>query len=234
MTDKLLFDVTDKIATITFNNPEKLNAFTTEMLVAYRERLEECRTREDVWAIIITGAGRGFCSGGDTGRMGADTPPTPAEIKSGLWDLVQLISLKMTEIDSKENTRRGDSSAHRYLFHGNESLSCNTPFHCPPFAHIVPPFQYHGFERSGLTDLRSPLCQRAHGLIGMYKMVYFMGCVRILWPLRPGYFKPNVERALSLEEKAFVTKFHKIGFSPIVYPPINESNSIVHIESFYN
>lgn len=142
--------------------------------------------------------------------------------------------LKMTEIDSKENTRRGDSSAHRYLFHGNESLSCNTPFHCPPFAHIVPPFQYHGFERSGLTDLRSPLCQRAHGLIGMYKMVYFMGCVRILWPLRPGYFKPNVERALSLEEKAFVTKFHKIGFSPIVYPPINESNSIVHIESFYN
>ncbi|MED5360322.1 MAG: enoyl-CoA hydratase-related protein [Pseudomonadota bacterium] len=99
MTDKLLFDITDKIATITFNNPEKLNAFTMEMLVAYRERLEECRTREDVWAIIVTGAGRGFCSGGDTGRMGADTPPTPAEIKSGLWDLVQLISLKMTEID---------------------------------------------------------------------------------------------------------------------------------------
>ena len=73
MTDKLLFDITDKIATITFNNPEKLNAFTMEMLVAYRERLEECRTREDVWAIIVTGAGRGFCSGGDTGRMGADT-----------------------------------------------------------------------------------------------------------------------------------------------------------------
>ena len=94
MTDKLLFDVTDKIATITFNNPEKLNAFTTEMLEAYEQRLEECRIRDDIWAIIITGAGRGFCAGGDTGRMGADTPPTPAEIKSGLWDLVQLISLK--------------------------------------------------------------------------------------------------------------------------------------------
>ena len=99
MTDKLLFDVSDKIATITFNNPEKLNAFTAEMIDAYADRLEECRTREDVWAIIITGAGRGFCSGGDTGRMGSDAPPTPAEIKSGLWDRIQLISLKMAEID---------------------------------------------------------------------------------------------------------------------------------------
>ena len=49
MTDKLLFDVIDKIATITFNNPEKLNAFTTEMLEAYEQRLEECRTRDDIW-----------------------------------------------------------------------------------------------------------------------------------------------------------------------------------------
>ena len=99
MTDKLLFDVSDKIATITFNNPEKLNAFTVEMIEAYAEKLEECRKREDVWAIVVTGAGRGFCSGGDTGRMGADTPPTPAEIKSGLWDLIQHISLEMAKID---------------------------------------------------------------------------------------------------------------------------------------
>ena len=41
MTDKLLFDVSDKIATITFNNPEKLNAFTAEMIDAYADRLEE-------------------------------------------------------------------------------------------------------------------------------------------------------------------------------------------------
>ena len=99
MTEKLLFDVEDKIATITFNNPDKLNAFTREMLVAYVDRLEECRTRDDVWAIIITGAGRGFCSGGDTGRMGTDRPPTALETKSGLWDMVQRISLKMQDID---------------------------------------------------------------------------------------------------------------------------------------
>ncbi len=99
MTEKLLFDVADKIATITFNNPDKLNAFTTEMLGAYVDRLEESRTRDDIWAIIVTGAGRGFCAGGDTGSMGTDAPPTPLEIKSNLWDLIQRISLKIRQID---------------------------------------------------------------------------------------------------------------------------------------
>ena len=118
-------------------------------------------------------------------------------------------------------------------FAGNDSLSCGTPFHCPPFAHIVPPFHFPGHAAGGLPDKRPPLCRRAHGLIGMYKMVYFMGCVRILWPLRPGHFKPHDERTLSIEEKAFVTEFHKTGFSPTVYPPLNnETNeAIVHVES---
>ena len=99
MTDKLLFDVADRIATITYNNPDKLNAFTTEMLTAYLDRLEECRKRDDVWAVIVTANGRGFCAGGDTGQMGTDTPPTALDIKSGLWDLIQRISLKIREID---------------------------------------------------------------------------------------------------------------------------------------
>ena len=99
MTDKLLFEVSDRIATITFNNPDRLNAFTHEMLTGYLDRLEECRTREDVWAVIVTAAGRGFCAGGDTRQMGSDQPPTPLEIKSGLWDLIQKLSLKIREID---------------------------------------------------------------------------------------------------------------------------------------
>ena len=90
-----------------------------------------------------------------------------------------------------------------------------------------------GFEKGGmLPDERSPLCHSAHGLIGMYKMVYFMGCVRILWPLRPGHFKPFDEKMLSQEEKNFVTEFHTIGFSPDIYPPLqNNVSSIVHFHS---
>src|SRR5260370_10853284 len=60
------------VATVVLNRPEKLNALNVEM----RERLGEYFTRlrfdDAVRAIIVTGAGRGFCSGADVDRMGGD------------------------------------------------------------------------------------------------------------------------------------------------------------------
>lgn len=63
MTDQLLFQVDGAIATITLNRPEKLNAFTDEMIKGYVEALRECRDNDGILAIVLTGAGRGFCSG---------------------------------------------------------------------------------------------------------------------------------------------------------------------------
>ena len=65
MSEFLLFEVEDGIATLTMNRPEKLNAFTNDMLRGLVAALDECDEREDVRAVILTGAGRGFCSGGD-------------------------------------------------------------------------------------------------------------------------------------------------------------------------
>jgi hypothetical protein len=47
-----------------------------------------------------------------------------------------------------------------------------------------------------MTDLRPHLCRHINRLIGSYKVVYYMQCVRILWPLKPGEYKPvdNVQR----------------------------------------
>jgi 2-(1,2-epoxy-1,2-dihydrophenyl)acetyl-CoA isomerase len=60
------------VATVTLDRPDKLNALTIEM----RERLVEyfgrLRFDDAVRAIIVTGAGRGFCSGADVGRMGGE------------------------------------------------------------------------------------------------------------------------------------------------------------------
>lgn len=99
MTDKLTFEVRDDmVAVITFNNPEKLNAFSNEMLEAYLARLQECGERDDVRCVVVTGAGRGFCSGGDTGGMGgAET--TVTKVKSGLWDRIQKISQAVQALD---------------------------------------------------------------------------------------------------------------------------------------
>jgi enoyl-CoA hydratase/carnithine racemase len=60
-----LYDVTDGVATITFNRPEVLNALTFRVYAQYRDLLEELRYDEAVKVVLLTGQGRGFCSGGD-------------------------------------------------------------------------------------------------------------------------------------------------------------------------
>ena len=61
----LLFDVEDHIATLTFNQPEKRNAYSPEMAVKLTQYLRECDQNPDVRVVIITGAGDAFCVGLD-------------------------------------------------------------------------------------------------------------------------------------------------------------------------
>jgi enoyl-CoA hydratase/carnithine racemase len=61
----LRVEIADGIATVTFDRPEKLNALTFDAYADLRDVLGELPHRDDVRALVITGAGRGFCSGGD-------------------------------------------------------------------------------------------------------------------------------------------------------------------------
>jgi enoyl-CoA hydratase/carnithine racemase len=61
----LLYEKRDHIATITLNRPERLNAISFAMLEALTQRLSEADADPDVRVVIVTGAGRGFCSGLD-------------------------------------------------------------------------------------------------------------------------------------------------------------------------
>jgi len=65
MTDELLYEKDGPIATLTLNRPDRLNAISGPMLAALSERLIEANADRDVRAIILTGAGRGFCAGLD-------------------------------------------------------------------------------------------------------------------------------------------------------------------------
>ena len=70
-TQELLCSVTDHVATITFNRPEKRNALGDEMTPAFREMLLTVEADNDVRVVVVTGAGKGFCAGGDVSSMGS-------------------------------------------------------------------------------------------------------------------------------------------------------------------
>jgi enoyl-CoA hydratase/carnithine racemase len=69
--ETLLFDVADGVATITLNRPEKLNAFNTMMMKEMIAAFDATDADDAVRAVIVTGAGRGFCAGADLSAGGS-------------------------------------------------------------------------------------------------------------------------------------------------------------------
>jgi enoyl-CoA hydratase/carnithine racemase len=75
------FAVQEGVATVTFDRPDKLNALTFDAYADLRDLLAELPQRGDARALVITGAGRGFCSGGDVEEIiGRLQEMEPAEL----------------------------------------------------------------------------------------------------------------------------------------------------------
>jgi len=81
---EIVYTVSGRVATITLNRPDKLNAWTSNMEQEVREAMQEAAADEQVRAIVLTGAGRGFCAGADMSllqdvveRRGHPLPDTP-------------------------------------------------------------------------------------------------------------------------------------------------------------
>jgi enoyl-CoA hydratase/carnithine racemase len=76
--EDILYDVKDRIAVITLNRPDKLNAWTPAMQASVKRAVIDAAQDDDVRVIVVTGAGRGFCAGADMGNL--------QKIRAEKWD----------------------------------------------------------------------------------------------------------------------------------------------------
>ncbi|HVM64237.1 MAG TPA: enoyl-CoA hydratase/isomerase family protein [Acidimicrobiales bacterium] len=70
--DTILYEVEDRIATITFNRPDRLNAINLRMTKELNDAYARAEGDDDVWTLIIQATGRAFCAGADVEEVPAD------------------------------------------------------------------------------------------------------------------------------------------------------------------
>lgn len=81
-TSEILLERDGGVAIVTLNRPESLNALKNSIMAALRETLEELAVDDAVGCVVVTGAGRGFCAGGDL-RQGASERASGANREAG-------------------------------------------------------------------------------------------------------------------------------------------------------
>ena len=74
--EQILFDITNGIARLTLNRPDKLNSFTTRMHLELQHAIARCASTPGLRVLLLTGSGRGFCAGQDIAEFAAQTVGT--------------------------------------------------------------------------------------------------------------------------------------------------------------
>jgi enoyl-CoA hydratase/carnithine racemase len=87
------------VATILLNRPERMNAFTLEMIDAWGDALVQARDDPEVRVIVLRGQGQAFCAGVDLGRVSGEMGQGPLEMKELLRLRIQRIPLLVADLD---------------------------------------------------------------------------------------------------------------------------------------
>jgi enoyl-CoA hydratase/carnithine racemase len=86
-TDELLCEIRDRVALITLNRPEARNALSDRLTPALRRMIKQCGDDSGVGALLITGAGKAFCAGGDVKGMGNNSNKAEIPFEERVADL---------------------------------------------------------------------------------------------------------------------------------------------------
>jgi enoyl-CoA hydratase/carnithine racemase len=70
--ETILYDVRERIATITFNRPDRLNAVSPQMVQELRHAYAAAEADPEAWTLLVTGNGRAFCAGADVAEIPED------------------------------------------------------------------------------------------------------------------------------------------------------------------
>jgi 2-(1,2-epoxy-1,2-dihydrophenyl)acetyl-CoA isomerase len=94
----LLYEAVDGVGTLTLNRPQAKNSLSIELCDELNDLLPRIRADAGVRALVLTGAGGAFCSGGDVGGMNKAGPRTAADVRAGM-DRYHRITLALAGMD---------------------------------------------------------------------------------------------------------------------------------------
>ncbi|HTG97065.1 MAG TPA: 2-(1,2-epoxy-1,2-dihydrophenyl)acetyl-CoA isomerase PaaG [Burkholderiales bacterium] len=94
----VLISVEAGLQTITLNRPDKLNAFNPEMHKALRAALEQALDERSIGAVLLTGAGRGFCSGQDLSERRVEPGAAPIDLSVSLGSYYNPLVRRLREL----------------------------------------------------------------------------------------------------------------------------------------
>lgn len=99
MYENILFAITDDIARLTLNRPDRLNSFTAAMHAEVADALERVATNGEARALLITGEGRGFCAGQDLNDRAVVPGGEPIDLGDSVERLYNPLIRRLTTLD---------------------------------------------------------------------------------------------------------------------------------------
>jgi 2-(1,2-epoxy-1,2-dihydrophenyl)acetyl-CoA isomerase len=102
----------DGVATLTLNRPDKLNAINSEMAVALNEALGRISTDKNIHAVLLTGAGRAFCAGGDLasiwkGRQEKNAEDLEPLLRAGMQAVLKIRTMRQPVVAAVNGAAAG-------------------------------------------------------------------------------------------------------------------------------